>query len=124
MSRLVLGAEVRAIDYLETCRQRTAFCDRFSIELKDTALLMPTVAILPPALETMKSDEASYFSANRMVLRNTTLANVADGCSISIPFTHGNHTIGLMLTAPNAHDEALLSLAARFEEAALEEACL
>lgn len=114
MSRLALGADVRAIDYLQTCRQRSAFRALFSTELKETALLMPTVAIVPPKLKDMQSDEA-YFAANRIALRNTTLANVADGCSISIPFPHRNQTIGLMLTAPRGDDEALLSLAAQIE---------
>jgi aspartyl-tRNA(Asn)/glutamyl-tRNA(Gln) amidotransferase subunit A len=116
MSRLALGSDVRAVDYLETCRRREAFVARFRDELQGTVLLMPTVAIAPPKLDAVQSDDA-YFSKNRMVLRNTTLANVADGCSISIPFTHRNHTIGLMLTAPSAHDDALLSLAATVEEA-------
>lgn len=115
LSRLAMGTDVKATDYLQTCRQREAFRRRFSRELENMAILMPTVAILPPKLAAMESDD-SYFATNRLVLRNTTLANIADGCSISVPFTHSDQTIGLMLTAPNAHDEALLSLALQIEQ--------
>lgn len=44
------------------------------------ALLAPTVAIAPPPIEELASDDEAYGRANRLALRNTSFANTLDWC--------------------------------------------
>jgi aspartyl-tRNA(Asn)/glutamyl-tRNA(Gln) amidotransferase subunit A len=69
---------------------------------------------LPPKLSVFNDDEV-YTRINLQVLRNPSIANVMDGCSISLPFSHGTDTIGVMLTATAYRDESLLELAQECE---------
>jgi aspartyl-tRNA(Asn)/glutamyl-tRNA(Gln) amidotransferase subunit A len=75
---------------------------------------MPTVPILPPSFATMESDD-EYNRINLQVLRNPSIANVLDCCSISLPFEHNKITTGVMLTASGGNDLELLALAAKVE---------
>ncbi|MCW8357578.1 hypothetical protein N5P32_17345 [Marinomonas pontica] len=75
---------------------------------------MPTVAVVAPKLSDLEED-AEYDRLNLLCLRNTSLANVLNGCSISLPFRFKNEPMGLMLTAANGMDKALLALAKRVE---------
>jgi aspartyl-tRNA(Asn)/glutamyl-tRNA(Gln) amidotransferase subunit A len=57
------------------------------------------------------SDEA-FFKANALLLRNTFVANLLDGCAITLPCqAQGELPVGLMFTAPGGHDAALAALA-------------
>jgi len=67
------------------------------------AILAPTVAILPPTVDALKED-AAYFKANGLCLRNTSLFNFLRGPAVSVPCatTSEDLSIGLMIaTAPN-----------------------
>ncbi|WP_413692267.1 hypothetical protein [Psychromonas sp. KJ10-2] len=75
---------------------------------------MPTVAILPPKLDQLTADE-DYDRINLLCLRNTTLANVLDGCSVSLPYQYQEDHIGIMLTASNGDDNNLISLSKLLE---------
>ena len=76
------------------------------------ALLMPTVAVMPPSLARVAADEAAYLSANAAVLRNTMRLNFLKGPAISLPLAPG---VGLMLGAPPGEDLRLFSLARALE---------
>jgi aspartyl-tRNA(Asn)/glutamyl-tRNA(Gln) amidotransferase subunit A len=79
------------------------------------ALLMPTVPIVAPRLRDLESDEA-YSRINLLMLRNPTLANFLDGCSISIPcHRHGDAPVGLMLIGLHGDDARLLAIAGTIE---------
>ena len=45
------------------------------------AMVMPTVAILPPTLESIEQDPEAYRIANMLALRNTTLGNILPCCA-------------------------------------------
>lgn len=81
------------------------------------AILCPTVAILPPTITSLESDEA-YFRANGLCLRNTSLFNFLRGPAVSVPCatTKEGLSVGLMIaTAPNT-EKLALAIAAWVEE--------
>lgn len=112
-SRMARGETVRAVDYARTLIEREALVAAFRDELNGAILVLPTVAIEPPRFSDLEED-AEYDRLNLLCLRNTTLANVLDGCSISLPIGR-DAPHGLMLTAPGGADDKLLALAARLE---------
>jgi aspartyl-tRNA(Asn)/glutamyl-tRNA(Gln) amidotransferase subunit A len=69
---------------------------------------MPTVPVIAPLLNDLRSDE-EYFKYNSLMLRNPGLINFLDGCALSIP----NHfaeepPTGIMLASLGGDDEKLL----------------
>ena len=113
-TRMAKADEVSAISYCQTLSIREQLIAQYKAEMGNKILLLPTVPILPPKLSIFSSDEV-YTQINLQVLRNPSIANTIDGCSISLPFTHETNTIGVMLTATAYHDESLLELAQECE---------
>lgn len=113
-SRMARADEVSAISYCQTLDIREQLIAQYKAEMGSKILLLPTVPILPPKLSIFSNDDV-YTQINLQVLRNPSIANVIDGCSISLPFTHEANTIGIMLTAAAYHDESLLELAQECE---------
>ena len=65
------------------------------------AVAMPTAPIAPPAIAAL-TDDADYTRINALVLRNPSLANFLDRCSISIPaHRQGDAPAGFMLMGRN-----------------------
>ncbi|MCO4785846.1 amidase family protein [Marinomonas gallaica] len=114
--RIKRGEGVSEQVFMETCAQRSALITRFQSEHANTVFLMPTVACLPPKFDQFESDE-NFDRINLLCLRNTTFANVIDGCSISLPYSFNSNVMGLMLTAMNGKDQSLLKLAKVIETA-------
>jgi aspartyl-tRNA(Asn)/glutamyl-tRNA(Gln) amidotransferase subunit A len=114
-SRMNRADTVSAIDYAQSLALRKCVVEAARAEIGEAGILLPTVAILPPQLSAF-DEEGAFDRINLLALRNTTLANVIDGCSISLPIatTPG---AGLMLTAPAWRDLALLEAAAIIEPA-------
>jgi aspartyl-tRNA(Asn)/glutamyl-tRNA(Gln) amidotransferase subunit A len=62
------------------------------------------------------AEDAAYRSTNFLVLRNPSIANFLDRCSISIPCHHaGDAPVGLMLIGDHGDDRRLLAIAAAIE---------
>jgi aspartyl-tRNA(Asn)/glutamyl-tRNA(Gln) amidotransferase subunit A len=109
----ILRGETLSDDYAEALGTlRKAAIQSFDQIFRDhDAVAFPTVAITPPLLSDLESDDA-YFSINALVLRNTALVNFLDGCSISIPMHEpGSAPTGFMLSARSGDDQTLLHLA-------------
>ncbi|MDO6588347.1 amidase family protein [Salipiger sp. 1_MG-2023] len=113
-SRMARADEATAVSYRQTLNLRNDLIAAFDAELDGRALLMPTVPILPPRFDAVQ-DDADFGRINLQALRNPTIANVMNGCSISLPFAHASDTIGVMLIASGHSDPALLDLAERCE---------
>ena len=113
-SRLKRANTIDEKQFLATCEQRKLLIDRYKKEEKGAVLLLPTVAVLPPKLDQLTADE-DYDRINLLCLRNTTLANVLDGCSVSLPYQYQEDHIGIMLTASNGDDNNLISLSKLIE---------
>lgn len=112
--RIKRGESVSDEEFAVTCGQRDDLIRQTLVEYPNRVFLMPTVACLPPTFEELQLDE-DYDRINLLCLRNTTFANVIDGCSISLPFSYGRYSIGIMLTAVNGQDHNLLCLAKKLE---------
>ena len=114
-SRIARAKEVDAVSYCESLSARRALISQYQADEADNIILMPTCPILPPKLADLLDDDDRYYATNLQVLRNPSMANVLDACSVSLPFKHQSHTIGVMLTAANLHDDALLNVAQQCE---------
>ena len=115
-SRMARADNVNAVEYRQLLNQRESLVQQHREQMRNTVLLMPTVPTVPPPFSAFNDDD-NYFRLNLPALRNTSIANVMDGCSISLPCFQDEAPVGIMLTAPTWHDDWLLELAARCEQA-------
>ena len=113
-ARMERGFEISEADFTATLAKRAELIAAFSSEIGDALVLLPTVAIQPPHFDDVDTDEG-FSRLNLLALRNTSLANVMDGCSISLPFGPGDGLIGAMLTGSGGQDETLLGAALAME---------
>jgi aspartyl-tRNA(Asn)/glutamyl-tRNA(Gln) amidotransferase subunit A len=116
LDRIVRGREQDAADYIDLLAARADFISRVgAVTAPYDALLMPTVPITAPRLADLAADDA-YRRVNLLVLRNPSIANFLDRCSISLPCQRaGDAPAGLMLIGEHGADRRLLSIAAAIE---------
>lgn len=114
--RIERGLTILPRDHRRALRERIALIRRFDAALADfDALIVPTVPIVPPRLEDV-GDDLCYRELNARVLSNTIVANLVDGCSITLPCHQpGELPVGIMLIAPSGRDASLLACAERIE---------
>lgn len=117
-SRIATGASVSAADYLDLVKARGRIIAAMdALTAGYDALLMPTTPIVAPRLDELTQD-AEYFRLNGLMLRNPSLGNFLDRCSISLPCHRpGEAPVGLMLTGETGDDRALFAIAAGIEAA-------
>ena len=108
-SRMERADGVTGIEFARTIAAREVLIARAARLFGDTPVALPSVAIMPPKLDHL-SEDANYDRINLLALRNTSLANVIDGCSISMPIT-SHPGAGLMLTATAGRDAMLINMA-------------
>jgi aspartyl-tRNA(Asn)/glutamyl-tRNA(Gln) amidotransferase subunit A len=74
------------------------------------AFIFPTVANVAPRIADIKSDD-DYFKLNGLALRNTYVANMLNGCAISLPMNQREKPpTGMSLLAPWGHDKSLFEV--------------
>jgi aspartyl-tRNA(Asn)/glutamyl-tRNA(Gln) amidotransferase subunit A len=79
------------------------------------AVAMPTAPITPPRIDAL-TDDAEYSRVNALALRNPSLANFLDRCSISLPaHRRGEAPVGFMLMGETGGDARLFAIAAAIE---------
>jgi aspartyl-tRNA(Asn)/glutamyl-tRNA(Gln) amidotransferase subunit A len=79
------------------------------------ALILPTTPIVAPTMAEI-SNVKGFNAANRLLLRNTAIANFFDQCAISLPLTGtGALPTGLMLFGRRGQDRQLFAIAASVE---------
>ena len=120
-SRIERGAAMSAVDYIHLQHARQAWIARMEARVAGfDALLSPTVAIVPPLLSDVAPGEArdaAFFQANALVLRNTSVVNMLDGCALSLPcHVQGELPVGLMVWHAAGRDDAVLNVGQRIEE--------
>ena len=115
-TRILKGRDIGAQDLHRIHEERTAIIAAANDVTRDfDALLMPTVPIIAPPLSAFDKD-ADYNRLNALVLRNPSLANLLDRCSISLPIHRPNDApVGLMLIGSHDGDEQLFSVALAIE---------
>lgn len=118
LARILRGESCTAADYVDLLAARKAVIAEAETEFASfDAIILPTAAIVPPRIADLATDEA-YGRINLLSLRNTTLINVIDGCSISLPIHKaGEAPVGLMLACRGGSDHQLFTLAKAIESA-------
>ena len=82
------------------------------------AMLSPTVPIVAPAIAPLVASDEAFFAANGLLLRNTSMVNLLDGCALSLPCQRdGEFPVGLMVWRDALADDALLSVSLAIESA-------
>ncbi|MDP6953082.1 MAG: amidase family protein [Alphaproteobacteria bacterium] len=82
-----------------------------------SAILAPTVPILPPPIADVIDDADAYARANGLALRNTRLGNMLPCCALTLPCGAPDVPAGLMAMAPVDDDARLLRVGAAIEMA-------
>ncbi|MEP6773686.1 MAG: amidase [Polaromonas sp.] len=115
--RILRGAGMSAADYIDLLAARKDWMARMETRLQGfDAVLSPTVPIVAPPIAALVADDAEFFRVNGLLLRNTSVVNMLDGCAISLPcHTPGQLPVGLMLWHAALHDDTLLDLALQVE---------
>jgi aspartyl-tRNA(Asn)/glutamyl-tRNA(Gln) amidotransferase subunit A len=115
--RIDAGRDLRACDYLGLLDRRSAWIAHVEAELVDVdGFLAPTVPMVAPAMQPLIDDDTHFTTTNARLLRNTSVVNYLDGCSISLPCHQADELpIGLMLSTTRGRDAALLATALQVE---------
>lgn len=112
LTRIRSGAGVDAGALAALLRRRTELAALYDQEAsRFDVLLMPTVPIVAPTIDSL-DDDAEFHRVNRLLLRNTSPANVFACGAISVPVgAPGRAPVGMMLMGRTGADERLLSIA-------------
>ena len=119
VQRILRGARMSAADYIDLLAARKLWIARMETQLAGfDAVLSPTVPMVAPSIASVVDDDDEFFKVNGLLLGNTSVVNMLDGCAISLPcHTPDQLPVGLMLWHAAMHDEAVLSLALQVEAA-------
>ena len=111
-TRILAARNRSATDYIRLGFERTRLQSVFWAACADfDVVLAPTVAVLPPKLTDIQTDEA-YFTANSRVLRNTAIFNLLGVPALSVPCAP---MVGAMVAARPGQEALVLSVAAALE---------
>lgn len=120
LARILRGASMTAREYIELLAARKSWISRMENALaRFDAVLSPTVPIVAPPIAQVDAGAAQdeeFFRVNGLLLRNTSVINMLDGCAISIPCHTGDELpVGLMIWAPALQDDTVLNIARQIE---------
>jgi Asp-tRNA(Asn)/Glu-tRNA(Gln) amidotransferase A subunit family amidase len=117
--RILRGAQMSAVDYLDLLSARKRWIASMEQQLQGyDAVISPTVPILAPPITPLEHDDEAFFRVNALLLRNTSVVNMLDGCAISLPCHAPDELpVGLMLWHGALHDDRVLELAGQVEAA-------
>ena len=121
LARIQRGATMSAREYIDLLGARRSWIARMEAALRGfDAVLSPTVPIVAPPISEVapgaERDDA-FFKVNGLLLRNTSVVNMLDGCAISIPCqVQGELPVGLMIWAGALQDVPVLNIALQIEK--------
>jgi len=120
VSRIMLGAQATDADRDRLRGARESWRQGLEDVLSNyDAMIMPTVPIVAPKTEALLASDDAFFDANRLLLRNTSIINLLDGCAFSIPcHREGDLPVGFSL-ASSASTDARIAAVARLMEAVI-----
>jgi len=119
-TRIERGAAMSAADYVDLLQLRRDWIGRIGQCLQGfDAVLSPTVPIVAPTIASVapgaERDQA-FFRVNGLLLRNTGLVNLLDGCALSLPCQQGDDLpVGLMVWHGALHDDTVLNVGRQIE---------
>lgn len=128
--RIERGARVSAADYIDLLQARPRWIARMEAAMAGfDALLSPTVPIVAPTIASVApadgrdtaadaARDKEFTRVNGLLLRNTGVINMLDGCALSLPcHASGELPVGLMAWHGAMHDDAVLQLGLLIEHA-------
>lgn len=114
--RIKRGASVPAADYIDNLAARRSLIAGVEVRLGGyDALVMPSVAILPPAIADLATNDDAYTQANLLALRNASLINMIDGCALSLPIAADGAPVGLTIAGVAGADQRIFAISAAVE---------
>ena len=125
LTRITRGADMGAADYLDLVRARHEWIGRMAQTMRGyDAVLSPTVPMVAPPLADVAPGSArdgEFFRVNALLLRNTSVVNLFDGCALSLPcHLDGEPAVGLMVWHASMHDDTVLNVARQIERTLVE----
>ena len=120
LARIQRGSQMTAQEYIKLHNERRRWIAAMEQELSGyDAVLSPTVPIVAPPIAQVAPGaerDAEFFRINGLLLRNTAVVNMLDGCAISLPcHSPGQLPVGLMVWAPALCDDTVLNIARQIE---------
>ncbi len=117
--RILRGARMSAFEYIELVAARKHWITQMQAHLLGfDAVLSPTVPMVAPSIASVLTDDDEFFRVNGLLLRNTAVVNMLDGCGISLPCHAPDELpVGLMLWHAALHDDTVLDVALQVEAA-------
>ena len=117
--RILKGSAMSAADYIDLLAARKDWITRMEARLIGfDAALSPTVPLVAPPIASVMSDDAEFFRVNALLLRNTSVVNMLDGCAISLPCHNPDQLpVGLMLWHSALQDDKVLDMALQVQTA-------
>ena len=118
--RIERGAQMKAWEYIDLHAARNAWVAGVEQALAGyDAVLSPTVPLVAPAIADVapgaERDE-TFFRINALLLRNTSVINMLDGCALSLPCHAPDELpVGLMLWRGAFGDDTILNLSLQVE---------
>jgi aspartyl-tRNA(Asn)/glutamyl-tRNA(Gln) amidotransferase subunit A len=126
--RMAMADAMTAADYVRLLTKRSAWIARTEQALAGfDAVLSPTVPLVAPSIDSLApatghdaaqdaARDAEFWRVNALLLRNTSVVNLLDGCAISLPcHIAGELPVGLMLWHGAMHDNTVLQIALLIE---------
>ena len=120
-ARIQRGASMTACDYIELLGARRRWIGAMDAAMLGfDAILSPTVPVVAPPIADVapgtQRDEL-FFQLNALLLRNTSVINMLDGCAISIPCQAPDELpVGMMVWAGALCDDTVLNIACQIEK--------
>lgn len=128
-ARIEKGATLMAWEYIDLLHARAQWIARMLEGIAPyDALLSPTVPIVAPLLADVApadgvdnardaARDAEFFRVNNLLLRNTSVVNLLDGCALSLPcHTRGELPVGLMVWHGSLRDDTVLNIGLQIEQ--------
>lgn len=120
--RIARGAQMKAHEYLDLQKGRQEWIGRMKQAMQGLdVLLSPTLPITAPSIASMapgaERDDA-FFASNALLLRNTSVVNMLDGCALSLPCHRaGELPVSLMVWQGPMADDVVLNASLAVEHA-------
>ncbi len=117
--RIRRGESIGAADYIDLVAARRAWIAAMEQRLRGyTALLSPTVPIVAPPIAPLAASDEAFHAANALLLRNTSVVNMLDGCALSLPcHAPSEWPVGLMVWSGAMQDDTVLDASLAIEAA-------
>ena len=118
-NRIELGAAATAANYVQLgIDRRRVMSEARALLAPYDAMILPTVACVAPTIAEVDASMDTYAKFNLLLLRNTGLINMLDGCAATLPcHAAGEAPVGLMVAGMAGTDSHILAASLAIESA-------